>query len=478
MQALYRFKHALTQEVAYSSLLPDQRRALHARIVGAIESQHAERINEYTDRLAHHAVRGQLWRKALGYLRQTGAAATARSAVHEAVACFEQALEVLAYLSDEQSAIDAIDVRHEIFMPLHAVAEYRRCLDLSTEAAGLAEKLGERLRLGRALSQRCGILRVMGRNDEAIAPGHRALEIAAETGDTALAAVTNFYLGTAYAARGQFLEAVASYRAAMSPFEGELTPDNAASLHVDSNARAWLSWALIDLGQFDEALTLARRGFEIVRMRKTKMGEASTACMLAKVYLGLGAAHEAIEILEPALKDCRVYDVRDWLAPVSMCLGYAYGLAGRTAEGIAHLEEGAAHRERIKQWTNYPAQLATLADVYRGAGRQADAEATARRAVALAVEQRRPPDEAIALHILGRVTGDEAILTKARDLAASLGMRPQVAHCHLDLAKLCRSTGRNDEARDHVTVAASMYREMGMPIYLRQTETVLEALQA
>src|SRR5262250_3328707 len=291
VQTLYRFKHALIQEVAYSSLLPDQRRAMHAQIVDAIESQHAQRIGEYTDRLAHHAVRGQLWRKALGYLRQTGAAATARSAVHEAVACFEQALEVLVHLPDEQSAIDAIDVRHEIFMPLHAVAEYRRCLDLSTEAAGLAEKLGERLRLGRALSQRCGILRVMGRNDEAIAPGHRALEIADETGDTALAAVTNFYLGTAYAARGQFLEAVASYRAAMRPFEGELTPDNAASLHVDSNARAWLSWALIDLGQFDEALTLARRGFEIVRMRKTKMGEASTACMLAKVYLGLGAAH-------------------------------------------------------------------------------------------------------------------------------------------------------------------------------------------
>src|SRR5262245_48008868 len=56
-QALYRFKHALTQEVAYSSLLPDQRRALHARTVDAIESQHAQRINEYTDQLAHHAVR-------------------------------------------------------------------------------------------------------------------------------------------------------------------------------------------------------------------------------------------------------------------------------------------------------------------------------------------------------------------------------------------------------------------------------------
>src|SRR5262249_57561433 len=94
MQALYRFKHALTQEVAYSSLLPDQRRALHARIVGAIESQHAERINEYTDRLAHHAVRGQLWRRALRYRPQARAAAATRSPVHQAVASLEQPPEV------------------------------------------------------------------------------------------------------------------------------------------------------------------------------------------------------------------------------------------------------------------------------------------------------------------------------------------------------------------------------------------------
>jgi DNA-binding NtrC family response regulator/tetratricopeptide (TPR) repeat protein len=477
VQTLYRFKHALTQEVAYSSVLPDQRRALHARIVGAIESRHAQRISEYTEQLAHHAVRGQLWRKALGYLRQTAAVAVAKSAVHEAVASFDQALEVLTHLSDEQSTIDAIDVRLEAFWTIHVIADYRRCLDLSTEAADLAERLGERQRLGRALSQRCGMLRVMGRNDDAIAPGRRALEIAAETGDTALATTTNFWLGTAHASRGEFHEAVTCYRAAMSPFDGEVTADNVASLQMDGNARAWLSWVLIDLGQFTEALTLARRGLEIARMRESKFGEAGSACMLGKVYIGLGATDEAIEVLEPALKNCRAYDVHDWLAPLSMCLGYAYGLAGRTAEGIAHLEEGAAHGERIKQWTNYPARLATLADVYGDAGRQADAEATARRALALAVEQRRPPDEAISLHILGRVTCDEAILTRARNLAASLGMRPQVAHCYFDLGKLCQRAGRNVEARDHLATAESMYRALNTPIWLARMERLLAELE-
>jgi len=477
VQTLYRFKHVLTQEVAYSSLLPDQRRALHARIVDAIESQHAERIGEYTAQLAHHAVRGQLWQKALGYLRQTGAAAVAKSAAHEAIASFDQALEVLTHLSDQQFAIDVIDIRLESFWALHVIAEYGRCLDHSTEAAVLAERLGERRRLGHALSQQCVMLRVMGRHDDAIAPGRRALEIAAETGDTALATLTNFCLGTAHASRGEFHQAETCYRAAMSPFDGELTADNVASLRWDGNARAWLSWVLTDLGQFREALTLARRGIEIARVRQSRASEASTACMLGKVYLGLGAAPEAIEVLEPALKICRVYDVHDWLAPVSMCLGYGYGLAGRTAEGIPLLEEGAAHGERIKQWTNYPARLATLAELYGDAGRQADAEATAQRAMALAVEQRRPADEAIALHVLGRITADEGLLVRARGLADSLGMRPIVAHCHRDLGFLYGNAGKDEEARQHLSTAESMYRELDMPIWLGRMEQLLGGLR-
>ena len=140
-------------------------------------------------------------------------------------------------------------------------------------------------------------------------------------------------------------------------------------------------------------------------------------------------------------------------------------------------EEGAAHGERIKQWTNYPARLATLADVYRDAGRQAEAEATGRRAVALAVEQRRPPDEAIALHILGRITDDETTLIKARDLAASLGMRPQVAHCHSDLGVLYGNAGREAEARQHLATAESMYRELHTPIWLARMEQRLGGLR-
>ena len=88
----FTFKHALTHEVAYGSLLQERRRVLHARIVEAIEGLYADRLAEQVERLAHHAVRGEVWDKALTYCRQAGTRAAARSAYREAVAYFEQAL--------------------------------------------------------------------------------------------------------------------------------------------------------------------------------------------------------------------------------------------------------------------------------------------------------------------------------------------------------------------------------------------------
>ena len=84
----FMFKHALTHEVAYGSLLQERRRGLHARIVEVLERLTAERRAEQVDHLAHHAVRGAVWDKALTYCRQAGGRATARSAYREAVAYF------------------------------------------------------------------------------------------------------------------------------------------------------------------------------------------------------------------------------------------------------------------------------------------------------------------------------------------------------------------------------------------------------
>jgi class 3 adenylate cyclase/predicted ATPase len=95
----YTFKHALTHEVTYGSLLADRRRALHARIVDAIERLYADRLNEQIERLAHHAVRSEISPKAVAYLHEAGTKALMRSANPEAVTYFTQGLDLAGKLA-------------------------------------------------------------------------------------------------------------------------------------------------------------------------------------------------------------------------------------------------------------------------------------------------------------------------------------------------------------------------------------------
>src|SRR5262249_26568463 len=111
----YTFKHALTHEVAYQGLLHARQRALHARITEAIERLSTERVAEQSERLAHHALRGEIWEKAVRYLRQAGARALARSANRESAACFEQALTALGHLPESRQTMEqAIDLRFDL----------------------------------------------------------------------------------------------------------------------------------------------------------------------------------------------------------------------------------------------------------------------------------------------------------------------------------------------------------------------------
>ena len=111
-ELVYTFKHALTQEVAYGSLLQERRRALHARIVEALEALAGDRVAEQVERLAHHALRGEVWDKALAYCRQAGEKAMTQSAHREAAGYFEQALSALPHLPETRDTREqAIDLR-------------------------------------------------------------------------------------------------------------------------------------------------------------------------------------------------------------------------------------------------------------------------------------------------------------------------------------------------------------------------------
>jgi predicted ATPase len=153
----YTFKHALTHDVAYGGLLQERRRALHTKIAATMEAIYADRLAEHVERLAEHALRGEVWDKAVTYLRQAGAKAAARSSNREALAYFEAAMTALPHLPETRATLEqAIDLRFDLRNSLHTLAAFGRIDGLLHEAERLATVLNDQRRLGWVSAYRSG----------------------------------------------------------------------------------------------------------------------------------------------------------------------------------------------------------------------------------------------------------------------------------------------------------------------------------
>jgi tetratricopeptide (TPR) repeat protein len=478
----YTFKHALTHEVAYGSLLLERRRGLHARLVEALEALAPERVGEQVERLAYHALRGEVWGKAVTCCQQAGARAYNRAAFREAVASFEQALQALAHLPEPGDTMGlGIELRLALGGALGLLGEYARQLALLGEAEALARALDDRARLGRVLPQMAIALRVTGDLDGAMAAGRQALELAAALGDRALQGQASLNLGQAYYAIGDFGRATELQRWSVEAADKD---SGTPSTRLRIASRAWLALTLGALGAFAEG---RRHGEEALRFA-TLEGRGNTPILvhgcLGHLYLAQGDLEHAIRVLEQGLTLCRASGNRDWLQSTATGLGYAYALQGRLAEGHALLEEGMS--DSIRTGALQAQRVVRLSEACRLAGRCDEAWQHARQALDLARQQKARGDEAHALHQLGAVHARadpldveqaEAHYQQALALAEELGMRPLVAHCYLGLGRLYHQTGRGEEARAELSAAIALYRAMDMTFWLPQAEAALAAIR-
>ncbi len=244
----YTFKHALTHDVAYSTLLQERRRALHARIVAAIEHLHADRLAEQVERLAHHALRGEVWDKAVAYLRQAGAKAAARAANREAVILFEQSLVAVQHLPEGRKTTEqAIDLRLDLRPPLLQLGQLERVLALSQEAEAMAEKLGDEQRLARVYTYLINYYYLKGEPELAIEYGERCLRIGEAARDPALSALARSYLGYSCHAEGRYRRAESILKQNIEALEGvwnQVEGTQAGITYVTSSS--WLGFTLAE----------------------------------------------------------------------------------------------------------------------------------------------------------------------------------------------------------------------------------------
>jgi tetratricopeptide (TPR) repeat protein len=480
----YTFKHALTHEVAYGSLLLERRRGLHARIVEAIEGLYPDRVAEQVERLAHHALRGEVWDKAFTYCQQAGARADDRAAFREAVASFDQSFQALAHLTDHSDTRAlAIELRLAVDRPLSRLGEYGRRLTLLGEAEVLARALDDRARLGLVLARIAQVRRVTGDPDGAMAAGQQALELAAALGNSALQAHASYNLGQVYTASGDFGRGAELLRRSV---EAADRGSGRHSTEVRLQSRAWLAYTLGELGAFAEG---RRHGEEALRLA-TLEGQGAAPIMarsrLGDLYLAQGDLQHAIRVLDQGLALCRASSNWNWLPRIAAGLGAAAALQGRLAEGRALLEEAISESIRMGMLYGHAERVACLSEVCRLAGHGEEAWQHARQALDLARQQKERGNEARALHQLGVVQAHaahpdaaraEAHYHQALALAAELGMRPLLAHCHLGLGRLYGQTGRGAQAHAALATAIDLYRAMDMTFWLPQTEAALAQVE-
>jgi predicted ATPase len=483
---VYAFKHALTHEVTYGSLLQERRRLLHAQIVEAMETLYAERLAEQVEHLAHHALRGEVWDKALCYYRQAGTMAEARSAYREAAVCFEQALRAVQHLPENRDTIEqAIDLRLELRNVLLAPGGHDRLiLEHLHQAETLAQALDDHQRLGRIFAYMTRHLCGTADYDPAIASGERALAIAGTLGDVGLQVATRCHLGQAYYFTNAYHRAVDILRRNRASLQGELLHER-FGMHVPASvfSRTWLIASLAELGAFAEGATCAEEEVRIAESVDQPACFVHASFSTGLLYCRQEALHKAMPALERGLGLCQVWNMRIWGAQIAALLGYAYALSGRVAEAVPLLEQ--AVRQNFSTSALNTLRMIYLSEAYLRAGRSDEAIQLAQRTLELARQYDELSNQAWVLRLLGDIYSQDDLADVQRAevsyrqallLAEEVGMRPLQAHTHRGLGILYTQMGRREQARKELSAAIALYRAMEMQFGLPQAEAALRQI--
>ncbi|MCI0439622.1 MAG: hypothetical protein L0177_10890, partial [Chloroflexi bacterium] len=372
-------KHALTQEVAYGSLLQERCRTLHARIVEAIEELYADRVVEQVERLAHHALRGEVWDKTLTYSRWAGTKAMARSVSREAATWFEQALVALPHLPESRETLEqAIDLQFNLRHALVTFGEAGRIFGALCEAERLAKTLDDQPRLGRVASYLTHYFGTTGDLDRAVASGQQALALATTLGRVAIQIETNAYLGQIYWAHGDYRQALDVLRRTAAALTDDLLHRRFGIFYAVFS-RASLTLCLAELGEFAEGSTIAAEGSRIADAADHLFSRVTASISLGTLSLYQGDLDNAIPVLEHGLELCKLEDHTLWFGWLAPFLGTAYTLAGRVTEALPLLEDAV---ERITSRGLIALQglvMLKLSEAYLRAGRLQDATQLALR---------------------------------------------------------------------------------------------------
>jgi class 3 adenylate cyclase/tetratricopeptide (TPR) repeat protein len=381
----YTFKHALTHEVAYESLLQDQRRRLHARIVEAFETLYPDRLAEQSDWLAHHVVRGEVWAKTPQYLRPVtadplqAAACWWRGEHNRAV---EESLKDLSIGREFKDFSAQVSASFSLGQACHSLGDYPRAIEhlrrnvaalqgdvvrerfglpgvagvlsrawlvsclaergdfgeatpLAAEAMAIAEAAGDPY--SRVVADLAGAALSVAQGEPAgaIARLERSLALTEEQGIDPLFPLVAALLGHARLASGRVAEAVPL-------LEEAARRASALGLRANQPLRlAWLGDALLASGQLDLASGVARQALELARAQGERGHEAHVGRLAGDVAHRRTERTTAEAAYRAACALAGELGMRPLQARCHLALGALYGELGRRESARAELDRAA-----------------------------------------------------------------------------------------------------------------------------------------
>ena len=479
----FTFRHALTRDVAYRTILATRRRGHHARIVAILELDAAP--ERHADELCLHALQAQLWPEAMRFLQVAARQAVQRGALEIARSYLGRAREVAAGLPDDDATARArLDILTSLQVLITWMGGYPELAPLLDEARTLAERLGDTRAQARILAARVHLLNILGRLDDAIALGRQTRDSASRSGDVNLMVTATFFTGQSYFNAGHLMAA----ERCLSENLLAMAAAGAAPAHNDPLAMQYSRWTMLPLTHGTRALARSFLGDfpgaaeDISAMTHLAHGTgrgydrlfALTVGGMTQLQQRRGAAAEGI--LRQGLALSETNNISQLKVPMLAGLGHAL-LLGDELDEASRMLTAAYRLARESSRAMFQINAATgLAWTSLRLGEPDLARGFAEEAVEMAARLgfhafRVPAMRAHGL-ILARTSGLEevglGVLRAALALAKSLAMRTEIAHGLASLAAV-NAPGHND----HLAEAGARYQALGMTAWFETVQAMI-----
>jgi tetratricopeptide (TPR) repeat protein len=434
----YVFRHALTQDVAYASLLQSERRRLHALIGAALEELHAGRLEERAQELVYHFTRGEVWDRVVRYAREAAERAAALCVDDKAVEYYETALAALGHLAETPETVGVgIDVRLAMRAPLWRGGHPERLAVLFREAEALANRHGLTDRLDAVYAFFVQYHWARGEHGRALEYARRCLEGAEARGDLGLRVTGLFYSIHCHFSLGDCARALEGVHELLGLLEGPRAAERLGLSGLPySGACGYGAECLAELGDSAGALALLDRGQRVADAANRLYSQMLLAAARGAVLVAVGRFEEAISLLEATARTRREKRFVGQLINALKHLGLAYIEAGRPADAIAPEEESIELQNQAAVSVGRGIMHTALARAYLELGDLERAERAVQTALGFSERQLERGCEGWARLAAAKIAhrrDDPAAaarhLGRAQAIAEELGLRALLEQC-------------------------------------------------